>query len=139
MAHDDENLYILVERLDENLYGDDSQSFMFTGADGNNFLVKLDAQGVLSCKTYVRGRPIDAEVEGIEYHVSIVGSVDEKGGDTGMVFEIKLPKKLITIGEDGVLFYNASLYNKDGANSSTDTFTGASNTDATTWQRVKLG
>ena len=36
MAHDDENLYILVERLDENLYGDDSQSFMFTGASNTD-------------------------------------------------------------------------------------------------------
>ena len=138
VAHDDDNVYFLIERLDNYLTTADGQA-IFLEASGGYISLKIDAKGELTAKLYNDVRPKAYEIEGLEYRVSIVGTLDDDEKDTGMIFEIKIPKSALIIGNDGLIIYNTTLYNKDeDANSKTDTFTGASNTDLSSWQRVML-
>ena len=127
-AYDEERVYLLIERLDE---------YLCTGEGNSYYLVKFGVGGIDSIHYNDGERMKKAELDGIEWAMTLVGGLDDKDRDTGKILEISIPRDMITLSS-GVLPFNAVLYNKDKTETVSDTFSCVDILDRSTWQRVYL-
>ena len=135
-AYDDEKLYLLIERLDHCMTDADAEEIYLPAQNGAYYIVRFGINGIDSV-LYCKGEAVaEAELESVECATEVVRTAD---GDIGKILEAAIPRSQISIGEDGMLAFNAVLYNKDGNGQLlTDTFSNVEVTDVNTWQRVFL-
>jgi hypothetical protein len=145
VAYDDENLYLLTERLDENLTHhspedcDSMDILLCLGKDSADFKLNLNMEGLHGSFR----RPAGAEfspcpLENAQVATRIYGTVNH-GADTdvGFVTEIGIPwSALGGIPEDRKIALSAVLYNTDGDDLVIDPMTGD---DPKDWYTVILG
>ncbi len=138
-SYDDEKVYFLIERLDDYLTESDQEG-IYVPADGKAFyLVKFGTSGIDSIQYSDGERMRNAEFEGIEWAMTIVGGVGDKEKDTGKILEFSIPRSKTMIADDGLMLFNAVLYNKDkNEKPVTDTFLNTDIPDKNTWQRIFL-
>ena len=139
-SYDDERVYILVERLDNYLMKADQEGIFIAAPDGSYYIIKFGAEGIDSIQHNVDGRFKNVQLEGIEWAMTIVGTVGDKQKDTGKILEMSFPRELVSISESGVMPFNAMIYNKDkeAEKAVGDGFSNVTVTDRSTWQRVYL-
>jgi hypothetical protein len=113
LAHDTNNTYLLIERLDEALTTDDAFTIMLNNGEKTlKFKVKYDA----STKTLV------ADNNGVTCKAGLSGVFNDGQHDTGFVAELAIPTSLID-AKNSRLMFNAVLHDKninDGFNGLTE-------------------
>lgn len=112
-AYDDDNLYCLVERLDNGLAAEDGIDLMIQSgnATGDPLILKITpdaAKGTLVCDNTA-----------VTCAATVLGTFDETDNDRGYVVELAIPRERINVAADRILF-NAVLHDAAGD----DTFTG---------------
>ncbi|MCM1502686.1 MAG: glycoside hydrolase [Bacteroidales bacterium] len=121
-AYDEENIYCLVERSDESLTAEDGMTLMFQSGNttGSPLILEITSspdKGTMLCNnSQVKFRP------------NVLGEYDGIADDEGVVIEIAIPKSLVNIVNDRLLF-NAVVKDADGQ----DTFTGLDATNYNRW------
>jgi hypothetical protein len=131
-AHDGENVYFLITRLDEVLTGSD-KVLINIGADSGSYCITLDTAGIDSIE--LNGRRLSADgVSCVCKVFGTVGSASDK--DDGIVYELCVPKSLLALSEKGSFTVLPVLKNSDVGTVVTDTLTNASPTNKTRWPAV---
>jgi len=129
-AHDDNNVYILSERLDSCLSEGDRDEICLS-ADGKSY-VKLEysPNGLASAKQYGGENKVEAYAE-----CTVFEGAKES---SGYVTELAVRKDAIP-GLNDTLFVNVKLYNTDGDTvCDVNTFKGVCDEDINTWKKVSL-
>jgi len=126
-AYDDDNLYCLVERLDNGLAAADGIDLMFQSgnATGDPLILKITpdaAKGTLACDNTA-----------VTCAATVLGTFDETDNDRGYVVELAIPRERINVAADRILF-NAVLHDAAGD----DTFTGLAAGNYDKWLPVEL-
>ena len=139
-SYDNERVYILVERLDNYMTSSDQEGIFISCPDGSYYIIKFGTSGIDSIQQSVDGRLKKVELDGIEWAMTIVGGVDDKERDTGKILEVSIPRSIINITSDSMMYFNAMLYNKDkqADKATSDGFSLFDATNIATWQRVYL-
>ncbi len=138
-SYDDEKVYYLFERLDNYLTDGDVEGFYLPVDADTYYLIKFGTVGVDSVKYYNGKKLSNAEIEGMEWAITLVGNTGDTEKDTGKILEISIPRSAVSVSDDGLLLFNAMLYNKDKSEKAVnDTFSCADTSNRNTWQRVYL-
>lgn len=137
-AYDDQRVYFLIERLDEYLTSSDVEGIFVPGEGKSYYLIKFGVNGIDSVQYNDGERMKNAEFEGVQWAMTLVGGVDDKDRDTGKILELSIPRDKVVI-TDGMLSFNAILYNRDkNERAVSDTFSCVDTVDRQSWQRVYL-
>lgn len=137
-SYDEDKVYFLIERLDDYLTSSDGEGVFIAGEGKSYYLVKFGLGGIESVQYNDGERMRNAEFEGIEWAVTLVGAADDKDRDTGKILEFSVPRDKIVV-TDGLMSFNAVLYNKDkNEKPVSDTFSCVDILERETWQRVYL-
>lgn len=112
-AYDDDNLYCLVERLDNGLAAADGIDLMIQSgnATGDPLILKITpdaAKGTLVCDNTA-----------VTCAATVLGTFDETDNDRGYVVELAIPRDRINAAADRILF-NAVLHDAAGDDTFTD-------------------
>ena len=138
-AYDDEYIYILAERLDNSLFTGDSISVMLSDSSAKGFYnLKCDLNGQITFEYFDGSTRTAQSTDGVEVALWLDGTLDAADdNDTGAIIEMKIPRRYAHIN-DGLLGFNAIVYNKDKQNekATSDTFSLADSVDKTTWHRI---
>lgn len=136
-AHDKENVYFLVNRLDNDLTDGDSVTLNIGVAKEKYYRVTVALDGALSVCRVENGEKTEIPVCG-KAEVKIFGTVnDSTDTDEGAVYEITLPRD--AFGISGTSFkLRPELENKDGDSVITDTLNEVSLNDTDSWPAVEL-
>jgi hypothetical protein len=126
-AYDNDYLYCLVERSDNNLSTSDGIELMFQSGDtsGQPFILKIMPDGATGS--------LVGDKEGIDIASTIAGTFNNMGDDSGYIIELAIPRDRITVVSDRILF-NAVLYDNKG----NDTFSGLTASNFHKWLPVEL-
>ena len=138
VAHDDENVYFLAERIDSCITKEDAITLRIaTGSvEENTYLeVEMNLEGVSSL-AYGRGSRImeTLSADAVRCAVSVKGTVDENADDTGILYELAVPKALLgeNFGSEG-RFYPVLANHDDGGRTENDTLSASIRSDVSTW------
>ena len=136
-AHDNDNLYFLVSRLDTFVTEGDTSTICIATANNIYYRVVVGLDGVQSVTRFENGAAGDT-VSGGSAVVKVFGTVgNNEDKDEGVVTEICIPKALV--GVSGASYkINPSLSNQDGSGSTNDTLTGVSTFTTGRWPEVVL-
>ena len=126
-AYDEVNLYCLAERADKNLSAADGIELMIQSGNvtGDPLVLKFTPNvetGAIVCNN-----------TGVAFNATVNGTFDETAGDDGYVIEIAIPRSMITVALDRVLF-NAVVTDAAGS----DTFSGLTASNYLKWLIVEL-
>ncbi len=119
VGYDDDNIYLLAERLDKQITGDDAISiYIDDGTESGYFRMTVGNEGIVSMdhkpKNSVQGEPVDLAAEGVRATVWVDGTVDsDTDEDNGVIYEIALPRTLLKV--EGNLRFIFDLVNCDKA------------------------
>lgn len=123
MAHDNDHLYLLVERLDDYLTGDDAFSMMLNnGSKTLKFKINYDK----STNTLI------TDNSAIECKSFVSGAFNDGSGDKGYIAELAIPVSQLSHSQR--LFFNAVLHDKDV----NDGFENLKENEPTQWLPVTL-
>ncbi len=117
VGHDDENLYILAERLDKILMSADAMEFYLDSGDESFYRITVGNEGITEIiykekPTSGEKTEIDPAEAGIRCYVYVDGTVDDrKDMDNGVIYELAIPKKLLKCDDTFRLCYD--LLNSD--------------------------
>ncbi len=121
-AHDDENIYFLVTRLDEVLTAED-EAVIYIGTDGGCYSITLNTEG-LSSIAY-NGNKLTAE--NASCVAKVFGTVGaDSDTDDGIVYELSVSKASLGLKGKTSFAVLPMLINSDGGSAITDTLTNAS-------------
>ncbi len=136
-AHDKENVYFLVNRLDYDLTDGDTVILNIGVAKTGYYRVTVGLDGMRSVERFENGEETALPLCG-KAEVKVFGTVnDSTDKDEGAVYEITLPRELFEL--NGKSFkLRPELENKDGDTVINDTLNGVSLTDTDTWPDVRL-
>ena len=137
-AHDNDNLYFLVSRLDTYITEGDTATLCLASSANSYYRVVVDLNGIQSI-SYVENGSVKNTVTGGSAVVKVIGTVgNNEDKDEGVVTEIVIPKALV--GLSGAASYKLcpSLSNQDGSGSTSDTLTGVSTFTSGRWPAVVL-
>ncbi|MDR1666979.1 MAG: Ig-like domain-containing protein [Bacteroidales bacterium] len=100
MTYDDDNLYLLVERLDDDLLPSDVLDvYLHTGAEllnSSSLRLKIGAEGVQQISRYAVGNWVNSEIPEIQSESLLFGTVSNSGdSDEGYIAEIAVPRSTI--------------------------------------------
>lgn len=136
-AYDAENVYFLVNRLDNDLTDGDAVILNIGVADEKYYRVTVGLDGMRSVEAVEngegRGLPLCGSAD-----IKVLGTVND-GTDTdeGAIYEITLPRKALEL--DGASFkLHPELVNKDGDTVITDTLDGVSLHNTRNWPTVVM-
>lgn len=118
-AHDDDYVYVLVEKLDDNIRPGDNILMMFHSGNGVASPFKLNMK-------------VDAAGSGIEVDKNDVVAVS-RFTDKGYVVEAAIPKSMLPL-RDGTLRFNAEMVDSG----TVDTWNGLTNRNYSKWLPVRL-
>ena len=151
LAYDEENLYLLIERLDEHIVHNSDQDCdamdicIHLGdpqnkkTDENVWKIRYNAKGMQhSCRGSGDGSYVSCPLEGSRAAVCVYGTVDDDSDtDIGFVTEVSIPwSALGEIPRDQKIGFSSVLYNTDGEGLIIDPMTGDEPKD---WYTVILG
>lgn len=137
-AHDDENLYFLINRLDEYLTGGDAVSVNIGAGKASYYAVSVGLDGKVTATSFVNGKSTGVDLNA-KAAVKTFGTVDDNADkDEGCVIEISIPKA--AVGLSGATSYTIrpELVNVDGGGIVRDTLTGVSCFSTAFWPAVTL-
>lgn len=121
-AYDDTNIYCLVERVDEKLSSSDGLKLMFQGGNGTGTPFVINFTSSVEKGTMLCDSPE------VKFKANVMGAFDDVADDDGIVLEISIPRTLVNMVNDKLLF-NAVLVDEAG----TDTFTGLTDNNYNRW------
>ena len=138
VAHDAENVYFLINRLDEYITDGDTVTVNIGVGTLQNYRILVGLDGIRSI-TYIEAGAEKQTLTGGSAAVKVYGTpnnIEDK--DEGVVYEISVPKSLV--GLTGMDAFKAcpALDNQDGVGSISDTLTGVSPFLTTAWPEVRL-
>lgn len=137
-AHDDENVYFLINRLDDYLTDGDSMEINIAIDTYRFYRVAVALDGTLSI-TYVANGAEKHTFTGGTAVVKTYGTVgDNSDTDEGILAEIALPKTLVGLLGRTSFAVSPVLENQDGEGSTTDCLTGVGRVNASRWPAVVL-
>ena len=140
-SEDDENIYILVERLDNYLSASKDTVSVFLAAEGASeyYKVTVGTEGLVSVQKFSGKRPSDYTGK-CDAATVCMGSIgDDTDTDVGYASEVSFKKSDAGLATDGGLRVTLMLSNKDGREeSAVDNISGHTITDLTTWQYVSF-
>ena len=137
-AHDDENIYFLISRLDYYLTSNDTVTVCVGASDTSDYRITVGLDGKVNVEYYNTGIKRNSFTLD-DAKVVLFGTVDNNDDkDEGAVIEIAVPKdKVDAIGKTEFPV-RLALVNDDGMGTGTDTFTGASAFTTKLWPKVVL-
>lgn len=135
-AHDESNIYFLLEHLDSDLRSNDKIE-LFVMADGSSevYRITVNNQKITEC---VKITPsATSNFNGANAKFKLFGTLNDASADEGVVIELSLTKSIF--GSTDTLRVYAKLYNTD-ANTQyeCDTFDGVSENNKETWHKIYL-
>ncbi len=138
VAHDKNNVYFLVTRLDNYLTSKDSVKINIADGSSNYYTVAINPKGAYTVTHSANGDVASGNAESAA--IKRFGTVDINSNvDQGVYIEFAIPKA--TLGLTGKTSFKAmpALTNKDASSTVTeDTLTGASFTSTANWIEVVL-
>lgn len=137
-AHDEENIYFLITRLDKFLTAKDTASVNIGIGQTQFYTVTADISGNVEVTCFINGVKTDVACS-TKAAVKVVGTIDNnKDVDEGCVIEIAVPRSAVgLVGAESYLV-RPELVNVDGNGFVRDTLTGVSHYATTLWPEVKL-
>ncbi len=137
-AHDNDNVYFLVSRLDTYITDGDTTTICIGAGTSNYYRVIVGLNGIESI-TYVENGANKGTLTGGNAVVKVFGTANNnEDKDEGVVTEISIPKSLVGLAGATSYTINPSLANQDGSGSTNDTLTGVSAYTTTRWPSVVL-
>lgn len=116
-AHDEENLYFLIERLDRTLSEKGSDTALYFTADGGEHQYRLTASAVgsvsLEEKVPENDTYISMKSTGMQVAVTVAGNPAENTEDEGYMVEAAIPKTAIVFDDSSVLSVDVRLDSTD--------------------------
>lgn len=106
VAHDEENVYFLVERLDKHLseIGDDTSVIFSLDGGKNKYTITASANGDVVA---------DEKLGDVKAAITVIGNLSDDAEDEGYVFEAAIPKSALAIDGSGVMYVDVKLDNTD--------------------------
>ena len=137
-AHDDENVYFLISRLDRYLMTDDATSIRIAAGEKTYYRVTVNMDGTATL-AYVEGGFAKKQDVEIASAVKVLGTVDDNSDtDEGAVFEIAVPKSAVGLSGKSALQVRPELVNADGDTKITDSLTDVNANNTTLWPSIVL-
>lgn len=136
-AHDDDNLYFLVSRLDECITDRDTATVCIAGSATSDYRITVGLDGIRSIDYYQNGAK-QKTLTGGTAAVRVLGTPNNnEDKDEGFVVEFSIPKALV--GMTGKKSFQArlALVNGDGAGEVGDSMS-VSKTSTAKWPAVVL-
>ena len=138
-AHDDENVYFLISRLDSELTAGDTVNIRIADGEKTYYRITVNMDGTAAL-AYVEGGFAKKQEVAPTVAVKVIGTVDNNSDtDEGAVFEIAVSKSAVGLAGKSALQIRPELVNVDGkAGKVTDSLTDVSATNTTLWPKVVL-
>ncbi len=138
-AHDDQNVYFLISRLDRTLTSEDAASLRIADGEKTYYRITVNMDGSVAL-AYVEGGFAKKQEVDLAAAVKVLGTVDDPADtDEGAVFEISIPKSAVGLSGKTFLQIRPELVNADGESGKiTDSLTDVSATNTTLWPKVVL-
>ncbi len=117
VGYDDDNIYLLAERLDRQITSDDGMIFYLSDGSADGFYrVTVGNEGitefVYKSENAAQGEPVDFVASGVKTAVYVDGTVNDRAKiDNGVIYELAIPKTLLK--EEGRLQLIFDLVNSD--------------------------
>ncbi len=133
VGYDDDNIYLLGERLDKQLTSDDGIIFYLSDGSASGFYrVAVGNEGitefVYKASNSAQAEAVDFAAEGVKAAVYVDGTVGDRATfDNGVIYELAIPRSLLK--EEGRLQLIFDLVNSDREGDKPET--DMSNPDAT--------
>ena len=137
-AHDEENVYFLISRLDYYLTSGDTATVCIGATDTSDYRITVNLDGNVTVDYYANGMKknsftLDSAA------VTLLGTVNNNDDkDEGAIIELKVPKAKVELLGKTSFPVRLALANDDGNGTVNDTFTGASAITTKLWPKVVL-
>lgn len=136
-AHDENNVYFLINRLDDYLRNGDETIINIGVGDKQYYRVSVKLDGSVSILYLDNGK--ETKISGGTAAVRIYGSVDNNDDtDEGAVIEVSIPKAILNLTNATSFKANPMLVNQDGAGAVCDTLEKIPAFVTTAWPKVVL-
>ena len=137
-AHDDENLYFLISRLDYYLTDGDTVTVCVGAGATADYRITVNLAGEVTMDYYSNGAKKNSVKLG-NAAVKLFGTLNNnEDKDDGAVIEMAVPKSLVGLAGKTEYPVRLELANQDGMGSVSDTFHGASVFSTKLWPKVVL-
>ena len=137
-AHDDENVYFLISRLDRCLMSDDTTTIRIAASEKTYYRITVNMDGTATL-SYVEGGFAKKQDVEVASAVKVFGTVDDNSDtDEGAVFEIAVPKSAVGLSGKSALQVRPELVNTDGDTKITDSLTGVNANNTALWPSIVL-
>ncbi|MBQ8837254.1 MAG: exo-alpha-sialidase [Clostridia bacterium] len=138
-AHDDNNVYFLLSRLDYYLTSGDTVTVCVAAGDSSDYRVTVDLSGNVTVEYYSNGMKKSSSTLENAAKVVLFGTIDDNSDkDEGAVIELSIPKTAVGLTSKTSFGTRLVLVNQDGEGSLSDTFTGVSTFSTKLWPKVVL-
>lgn len=136
-AHDGENLYFLLSRLDQCLTADDTATVCIAVGAHADYRITVGLDGICKIELYENGKLCET-LSGGTAAVRLFGTVDDNADlDIGCVTEVSIPKARLGLADAERICVRLALSSGDGADTITDSMELAADTTET-WPAVVL-
>ena len=137
VAHDAENVYFLISRLDKYLTAEDTVTLHLGTGFASFYRVELGMDGI-SKIAYIENAAEQQQLTGGRAIVKTFGTVgDNTDTDEGVSIEVSIPKSILGSAQNGFTL-SPALTNRDGEGSIYDGLTGVSVFNTLRWPAVVL-
>ena len=137
-AHDNDNVYFLLSRLDYYLTSGDTVTVCVAAGDSSDYRITVDLEGNATVDYYTNGIK-KSSVTLDKASVVLFGTLnDNSDKDEGAVIELKVPKSAVGLTGKSEFGVRLALANQDSEGSISDTFTGVSSFSTKLWPKVVL-
>lgn len=136
-AHDADNLYFLLSRLDDVLTSDDTVTVCIAASTTADYRITVGLDGIRKIELY-ENSVCRAQLSGGTAAVRVLGTVDQNDDrDTGCVYEVAVPKALLGLTGADRFKVRLALSNTDGKDVTVDSM-GVSVYSTALWPAVVL-
>ena len=137
-AHDDENVYFLVSRLDDFMTSSDAVMVCIGAGETADYRVVVGVDGSVSIDHYAAGAK-QSSITGGTAVVKVLGTLNNnEDTDEGCVYEIAVPKSAVGLIGAKSFKVRPVLTNKDSNNVILDTLTGITAYSTALWPDIVL-
>ena len=137
-AHDDENVYFLVSRLDDFMTSSDAVMVCIGAGETADYRVVVGVDGSVSIDHYSAGAK-QSSITGGTAVVKVLGTLNNnEDTDEGCVYEIAVPKSAVGLTGAKSFKVRPVLTNKDSNNVIPDTLTGVTAYSTALWPDIVL-
>ena len=137
VAHDENNVYFLINRLDDYLRSGDETIINIGVGEMQYYRVTVKLDGSVSILYIDKG--VETKVSGGKAAVKIYGTVDNNNDtDEGAVIELSIPKGIVNLANATSFKASPALVNQDGEGVMCDTLTNVPAFVTTSWPTVVL-